>query len=119
MPSKQQLTRQLLIQLPEDERPGYQFALKAWWQDSRDDGGLRLSPYGLDVFQLLKIEPYEFEFSRALSPSVLMTLSRKLDCPYYIKGGKTSRLILFGSEQSVMYAMYGDMEKFLRYLDRT
>jgi hypothetical protein len=119
MPSKQQLTQQLLTQLPLDERPIYQFAIRTWGQDSRDDGGLRLSPYGLDVFKLLKIEPHEFDFSRALSPSVLMTLSRKLDCPYYIKGGKTSRLILFGSKQSVMYAMYGDLEKFLRYLDRT
>jgi len=117
MLDKQHLTQQLLTQLPADERSAYQFALKTWWQDSRDDGGLRLSAYGLDVFRLLKIESHEFEFSKALSPSVLMTLSRKLDCPYYIKGGKTSRLILFGSEQSVMYAMYGDIEKFLRYLD--
>ena len=119
MPSKQYLTQQLLTQLPPDDRPAYQFALKTWWQDSRDDGGLRLSPYGLDVFRLLEIESHEFEFSRALSPGLLMTLNRKLDCPYYLKGGKTTRLMLFGSEQAVMYAMYGDMEKFLRYLDRT
>jgi hypothetical protein len=118
MPSKQQLTQHLLNQLPADDRPGYQFALKTWWQDSRDDGGLRLSPYGLDVFKLLKIKQHEFEFSRALSPNLLMTLNRKLDCPYYLKGGKNTKLVLFGSEQSMMYAMYGDMEKFLRYLER-
>jgi hypothetical protein len=117
MPNKKSLTQQLLHQLPADERPDYQFALKTWWQDGRDDGGLRLSPYGMDVFKLLKIQQHEFEFTRAVSPSLLMTLNRKLDCPYYIKGGKTSRLILFGSKQSMMYAMYGDMEKFLRYLD--
>ena len=119
MPSKQQLTQQLITQLPSDERPSYKFALKTWWQDSRDDGGLRLSLYGLDVFKLLKIKSYEFEFSSALSPSLLMTLSRKLDCPYFLKGGKNTRLLLFGSEQAIMYTMYGDLEKFLRYLDRT
>jgi hypothetical protein len=119
MSNKQQLTQQLLTQLPEDDRPSFEQAMKSWWQDPRDDGRLRLSLWGFDVFKFLEIKSYEFEFSRALSPSVLMTLSRKLDCPYYIKGGKTSQLILFGSEQSVMYAMYGDLEKFLRYLERT
>jgi len=48
-----------------------------------------------------------------------MILNRKLDCPYYLKGGKNARLILFGSQAAVMYAMYGDMEKFLHYLERT
>jgi hypothetical protein len=119
MPDKQQLTQQLLDQLPKDDRPSYRFALRTWWQDSRDDGGMRLSLYGLDVFKLLKIAQYEFEFTHALSPSLLMTLSRKLDCPYFLKGGKSTRLILFGSDQAIMYAMYGDLEKFLRYLDRT
>ena len=119
MPNKQELTRQLLTQLPEEERPSYRFALRTWWQDSRDDGGLRLSLYGLDVFRLLKIQSHEFEFTHALSPSLLMTLSRKLDCPYFLKGGKSTRLMLFGDQQAIMYAMYGDLEKFLRYLDRT
>jgi hypothetical protein len=48
-----------------------------------------------------------------------MTLNRKLDCPHYLKAGKTPKLIIFGSQQAIMYAMYGDLEKFLRYLDRT
>jgi hypothetical protein len=47
-----------------------------------------------------------------------MILNRKLDCPYFLKGGKSTRLILFGSKQAMMYAMYGDMEKFLNYLKR-
>jgi len=119
MPNKSQLTQQLLDQLPEEERPSYRFALKTWWQDSRDDGGMRLSLLGLDVFRLLKVEQYEFEFTHALSPSLLMTLNRKLDCAYFLKGGKNTRLILFGSQAAVMYAMYGDMHKFLQYLDRT
>ena len=108
MQNKQQLTQQLLNQLPADDRPSFEWALKSWWQDLRDDGGLRLSISGLDVFKILKIEQHEFEFSRALSPGLLMTLNRKLDCPYYLKGGKNTKLVLFGSEQAVMYAMYGD-----------
>ena len=119
MLDKQQLTQQLWTQLPPDDRPSLGFAIRNWWQDNREDGGLRLSLHGLDIFQkILKIESHEYEFSRALSPSLLMTLSRKLDCPYFLRGGKTNRLVLFGSEQAMMYAMYGDMEKFLRYLER-
>jgi hypothetical protein len=119
MPSKQYLTQQLLNQLLADERPSFEQAMKSWWQDIRDDSGLRLSISGYDAFKFLKIERHEFEFTKALSPSLLMTLNRKLDCPYYLKVGKTPKLILFGSQQAIMYAMYGDMEKFLRYLDRT
>jgi len=117
MPDKLNLTQQLLTQLPADDRPSFEWALKSWWQDLRDDGGLRLSISGYNVFKFLSIEQYEFDFTKVLSPSLLMILNRKLDCPYYLKGGKTSRLILFGSQAAVMYAMYGDMEKFLRYLD--
>jgi hypothetical protein len=119
MPNKQYLTQQLLNQLSTDDRPSFEQALKAWWQDLRDDSGLRLSISGYDTFKFLKIEQHEFEFTKALSPGLLMTLNRKLDCPYYLKVGKTPKLILFGSQQAIMYAMYGDMEKFLRYLDRT
>ena len=119
MPNKQQLTQQLLTQLPVDDRPSFEWALKSWWQDLRDDGGLRLSISGYDVFKFLSIEQYEFDFTKVLSPSLLMILNRKLDCPYYLKAGKTPKLIIFGSQQAIMYAMYGDLEKFLRYLDRT
>ena len=118
MSDKQQLTQKLLNQLPADDRPSFEWALKSWWQDLRDDGGLRLSISGYDVFKFLSIEQYEFDFTKVLSPSLLMTLNRKLDCPYYLKAGKTPKLIIFGSQQAIMYAMYGDLEKFLRYLDR-
>lgn len=118
MPNKSQLTQQLINQLPADESPDFEQALKSWWQDPRHDGGLRLSITGYDAFKFLKIDQYEYEFLKVLSPSVLMTLNRKLDCPYYLKAGKTPKLILFGSQQAIMYAMYGNLEKFLRYLDR-
>jgi len=118
MSDKQQLTQKLLNQLPADDRPSFEWALKSWWQDLRDDGGLRLSISGYDTFKFLSIEQYEFDFTKVLSPSLLMTLNRKLDCPYYLKAGKTPKLIIFGSQQAIMYAMYGDLEKFLRYLDR-
>ena len=119
MQNKQQLTQQLLNQLPADERPGLELALKSWWQDPRDDGGLRLSISGYDAFQFLAIEQYEFDFIKVLSPGLLMTLNRKLDCPYYLKLARKSQITLFGSEQALMMTMYGDIMRFMRYLERT
>jgi hypothetical protein len=46
-------------------------------------------------------------------------LDKKLQCPYFIKLGKNPQLTLFGGEQATMLALYGDLEKFLKYLNRT
>jgi hypothetical protein len=113
MLTKQQLTQQILNQLPVDDRPSFELALKSWWQDIREDSGLRLSMSGYDAFKFLKIDQYEFDFVKVLSPSFLMTLDRKLDCPYYLKAGKTTKLIMFGSKQAVMYSLYGDINRFI------
>ena len=67
MPDKQQLTQQLLNQLPADDRPSFEWALKSWWQDLRDDGGLRLSVSGYDVFKFLSIKQYQFDFIKVLN----------------------------------------------------
>ena len=119
--NKQQLTQQILNQLPEDDRPSFDQAMKSWWQDIRDDGGLRLSLSGYDSFNFRNIDRHEFEVppSTPALPRQLIILNKKLDCPYYLTLGKKPKLIIFGSKQAVMYAMYGDLEKFLKYLNRT
>jgi len=119
--NKQQLTQQILAHLPEDDRPSFDQAMKHWWQDIRDDGGLRLSLSGYDAFNFLNIDRHEFEVpaSTPALPRQLIMLNKKLDCPYYLSLGKKPKLIIFGSKQAVMYAMYGDLEKFLKYLNRT
>jgi hypothetical protein len=119
--NKSQLTQQILAQLPEDDRPSFEQAMKTWWQDIRDDSGLRLSISGYDAFTHLKIQCHEFDVSPSMPalPRHLITLNKKLDCPYYLQLGKKPKLIIFGSQQAVMYAMYGDLEKFLGYLNRT
>jgi hypothetical protein len=119
--NKQQLTQQILNQLPADDRPSLEQAMKYWWQDIRDEGGLRLSMSGYDAFTSLNIERHTFEVppSTPALPRQLIILNKKLDCPYYLSLGKKPKLIIFGSTQAIMYAMYGDLNKFLLYLDRT
>lgn len=121
MLSKSQITQQILLQLPDNDRLSFEHAMKSWWQDFRDNSGLRLSNSGYDAFTAADIDCHKFAVDKntLLFPRQLLMLNNKLDCPYYIKPGKPAQLFLFGSKQAVLYAIYGDLEKFLAYLQRT
>lgn len=114
MLSKRDYTRQIIKQLPagtwEED-----YALSVWWQDIRPEGGLRLSPEGCTVFIRLGIDRYEFEIppDTSVRTGVLLILSNKLTCPYYIVVGKKPKLILFGSKEATMYSLYGDINRFI------
>jgi hypothetical protein len=115
------ITRKLLSQLPEQDRVSENQALGNWWRDVRNETCLRLSAEGYSVFKTLGISGYNFEIppgvpSRA---SILLILSRKLTCPYYIHIGKTPSLILFGSQEATMYSLYGDINRFVTALNRS
>jgi hypothetical protein len=43
-------------------------------------------------------------------------LDKKLTCPYFIFLGKKPKLVLFGSKESMMLMLYGDVDKFLHSL---
>lgn len=121
MLSKQAITQRILEGLPENDRPTFDEALQSWWMNFRDGGGMRLTQHGFLAISTFDIETYTFDVPPGLpaKPGQLLTLDRKLDCPYFIKLGKKPQLIVFGSQQATMLALYGDLEKFLRYLDRT
>lgn len=120
MLSKEQITRKLHTDLSLDDRFSFDDALKSWWTNFRDGGGMRLTDAGFKAMNTWDVEKYVFDISPKLSatPRQLITLDRKLTCPYYIEISKKPKLILFGSKQATMLAMYGDLEKFLKFLDR-
>ena len=91
-------------------------AMQQWWQNP--NGGWRLTYDGFKAFEHYNLEHWDFVVPVAATPGTLLTLDRKLDCPYYIQFGKQPKLIVFGSKQAVMLAMYNDLEKFLKYLAR-
>lgn len=121
MLNKVQFTEQILIQLVDKDQISVEQAMKSWWQDIRSDSGFRLSSTGFEILTSLDIECHRFEVNNntLLFPRQLLVLNKKLDCPYYIQYGKHPQLVLFGSQQAVLYAIYGDLEKFLVYLQRT
>ena len=90
-------------------------ALDAWWRDARYKNCLRLSSEGYNAFESLGIVGYNFELSPGVPARsrVLLILSRKLTCPYYINVGKKPSLTLFGSKEATLYSLYGDIDRFV------
>ena len=117
---KHQLTRRILDQLPSDDCPVFDEAYAAWWMDSREGKGMRLTTAGYQAIATLDTAMYVFDIpaGMAMLPRHLLLMDRKLDCPYYLKTGKKPQITLCGSEQALMMTMYGDMDKFMRYLER-
>jgi hypothetical protein len=120
MLNKITFTQQLLDQLKWEFKPTLDDALKDWWKNPDEHAGLRLTAEGFFVFGLLEISHYEFDVPPSMPalPGQLLTLDRKLTCPYYIFLGKKPKLLLFGSKEATMYSLYGDLEKFLRGISR-
>lgn len=120
MLSKAQITLALIEKLPGDDKPSLDEALSWWWQNPKEDSGLRLSMDGYFMFNLHEIESHKFEVppSTPLIPNQLLALDRHMTCPYYIQLGKKPVLIFYGSKEATMFALYGDIQKFLRGISR-
>jgi len=119
---KSQLTQQILLGChTELAGRSIEHALDAWWMDSRKGGGMRLTTAGYQAITTFDIKMYVFDIpaDTTLLPRHLLLMDRKLDCPYYLKTGRKSQITLFGSEQALMMTMYGDINRFMRYLERT
>jgi hypothetical protein len=120
MLNKVALTRQLINQLKGDIKPALDEAMQEWWKNPDEHAGLRLTTEGFFLFSMLEIAHYEFDVppSMPARPGQLLTLDRKLTCPYYITLGKKPKLMLFGSKEATMYSLYGDLDRFLRGISR-
>jgi hypothetical protein len=121
MLNKHNVTKQILEQLPGKitPLPAFEQALKQWWYNIRESGGLRLSGQGYIVFNILELERWEHNLdSTIINAGMLLTLDQKLTCPYYITPGKKPRLIMFGSKETMMLKLYGDIEQYLTMLSR-
>lgn len=118
MLNKLTLTTQLVTQLPSDTKYTVEMAMQYWWTNIRANGGLRLTDAGKIAFERLEFAHYEFELSDTviLSAKLLLTLDKKLTCPYYITPGKKPSLIVYGGKEATMLTMYGDIQRFVNSL---
>lgn len=93
-------------------------AMQQWWIDLRPNSGLRLTKSGYQAFVQHGLPHHSFDMPVALprTAKFLLLLDRKLDCPYYMSLTKQPQISLFGSEQAVLFALYGDLEKWMLFL---
>ena len=117
MLSKLDYTRQILKHLPEHLRMSDDDALKTFWQDTRPEGGFRLTFAGYKALKNLEVDHYIFDIppnTIIVSPSALLTLNKKLTSPYFLGVGKNPCIVFFNSKDATMYSLYGDVNKFIR-----
>lgn len=116
MPDKLEFTRKLTAQY---DTWSAEDAMEHWWQNRH--AGWRLTHNGFQAFEQYGLEHWDFETEVAIHavPRILLVMDRKLTAPYYIKLGKRPKLCFFSSTEATMYAMYNNLEKFLRYLNHT
>ena len=78
MLTKLQITEHILAGLPEDDRPTYDEACKAWWMNFRDGGGFRLTNAGYMAIGTCDLETYAFDAPPDLvaKPKHLLTLDK-------------------------------------------
>ena len=91
-----------------------------WWHDARNNAGLRITLFAYTHLLELEVEHYRFDLTADVSrkPRVLLDLDQCMTCPYYLHTKKSPQLVLFGSREAVMLALYGDVEKFLKNAPR-
>ena len=117
MLNKFQLTAELIHHYP--DAPAMDEAMRSWWQNIRDDGGLRLTYEGYRVFSdCLELSSYSFDLpEKLLTPKNLIALDRHMTCPYYmVNNRKLNKLVMFGSKEAMMAALHGDMQRFIKSL---
>jgi hypothetical protein len=121
---KQRIVKAILEQLPEDKKILFENAMKVWWLNIRNDGGLRLSDVGVRAFIDADIEFFTFPFdpTRVIDldtsfTTFMLDLNSKLPCPYYIgveSKNKNPYIKIFDSKVAMMINLYGDIHDYLK-----
>jgi hypothetical protein len=117
MLNKLTLTAELIHHYP--DAPSMDEAMRTWWQNIREDGGLRLTYEGYRVFSdCLELNSYTFELpEQVLTPKNLIVMDRHMASPYYIVNNrKHNHMVMFGSREAMMATLYGDIKKFISSL---
>lgn len=120
MPTKEELTRKVLEITGHQHAYDFESAMRLWWQDERDDGGLRLSVTGHKWFQEAEIESWTFPIEATVParPLTLLMLKRHITMPYFLSIGKKFSITFYGSREATMYSLYRNIDHFVEMLKR-
>jgi hypothetical protein len=117
MLNKITLTQELIHHYP--DAPTLEEAMRSWWQNLREDGGLRLTDMGYLVFSnYLELSRYTFKLpEKILIPRNLIALDRHMASPYYIANNRRhNSIVMFGSREALMATLHGDIQRFINSL---
>lgn len=120
MPTRQEWTYLVLQQAGLCDQLTEHQANQLWWQDIRLQHGMRLTRAGYDAFVLANQPGYEFKLpvNFPIRGRHYLALSRRLADPFYLAVDRKSCLTLFGGTEATMYALYGDLNRFVDALIR-
>jgi hypothetical protein len=84
------------------------------WQNIRSSGGLRLSESGRQILRTLGYQSWEYPAIIEPHFSILLSLDRKIPCPYFLLESRANGSIIFYDEKvATMYILAGDLKNYL------
>lgn len=122
---KRRITKAIIEQTGSENSFDIDTAMRTFWLDIRNEGGLRLTDVGDSFFKRADIETFEFSFrlKRITDKepiysyqNLMLDLSLKVPCPYYIGRHKPNEpfIKIYDSKIAMMINLYGDIYEYLR-----
>ncbi len=87
--------------------------LSDWWQNTRIEGGLRLTDEGLMfITDTLQLQTYEIPFPKdfKLTSQIIIFLDRLIDCPYWL--GLHGLIVTDERKAVELHLFSGDIRKY-------
>jgi hypothetical protein len=113
MLTKEEFTRKALEVLAEDSAYSFDLAIVIWWQDRRDEGGMRLTETGHHYFkQVFEHWKFDIDSNTPTKAIQLLMLNQHITWPYYLKTGSKPNITFYNSREATMYSLYGNIDKF-------
>ena len=129
--TKKEITVAILTAIPDGYLPTTSLddTIFKMWLTGRGGQGLRLSEDGLQLFDLAKIEYYDFELGlkpktmhkkRIIAPEAFVQeIIKKITCPYYlgvhkVRGKKGEPFIrVYDHKTAMMITLHGNLREYL------
>lgn len=87
--------------------------LPVWWQNTRLNGGLRLTDEGLlFITETLELQTYDVPFPKdfKITSQVIIFLDRLIDCPYWV--GRHGIVVTDERKAIELHLFSGDIKKY-------
>jgi hypothetical protein len=112
---KRQITKKVLsILAPNFDDKRFMHALRYWWANKRENGGLSLTYEGKYAFEDADIEGYEVDTEgNGHIPSFVLLLDRRMQCPYYIAPHHKKQIIIYDGRIAGLIQLYETIDRYL------